>query len=292
MAQSFIKLMSGENLPDTNPNKEFTIINVNEDITGIKFSQLPTPNVVVGDKYYALEGNAYVMNQNGKTVATFTPKPELVIKVGEIISSVATYMQENAEKGLNASQTDYLENAKKEFFINGNDTVGLLLFVLADFIFVKTNDNRVFVTKEFNIQYETAINEVFKPWKLDVDKGKTKEWLVDVNTVLEWHEGRIPSFLRGAASIWFENLAELEGIEFIEILGENAVGLVDGHISSNIGQTDRIDIGNREVVPFLEYLSEETLYIKHNGNGYLYLMDYNRVLPNQFVYGKITEKFG
>lgn len=74
-----LKLMSNENLPDDDAKKAFTIIaNVNE----VKFHTLGTgeralyvqydvPNQELPGEEFVLNGNAYLMNDNGKTVQTF-----------------------------------------------------------------------------------------------------------------------------------------------------------------------------------------------------------------------------
>jgi len=74
-----IKIMSGQNLPDSDVGKGFKIITVAEGQT-FEFGNRPDtgePVVVVygrgdcNDREYPLTGNAYVMNENGKTIASF-----------------------------------------------------------------------------------------------------------------------------------------------------------------------------------------------------------------------------
>lgn len=81
----FIKMMSGEELPDTSLHKSFDLIQV-PDLESISFSKEasdsggdfneshPYTMTIKRDGevkvHYALSGNVYIMSEHGKTIAT------------------------------------------------------------------------------------------------------------------------------------------------------------------------------------------------------------------------------
>jgi hypothetical protein len=81
-----LKLLSGQDLPDDDPTKDFTLIQITDDEV-LQFVHIGKSGVYKGDEYsaevlalivrrdgaeqaYPLTGNAYVLNSNGKTVAS------------------------------------------------------------------------------------------------------------------------------------------------------------------------------------------------------------------------------
>jgi hypothetical protein len=85
----YLKLMSHHDLPDASPNKNFEIIPIS-DTTDIRFVTQRTGgvggvpdgtmvSVVLSDesrdmrRQITLSGNAYVLNESGKTIASHAP---------------------------------------------------------------------------------------------------------------------------------------------------------------------------------------------------------------------------
>lgn len=72
-----IKMMSGENLPDTDTRKSFRIFTAdNFEFLHEVYGAHPALNIYKdGDnRYYPITGNCYVM-ENGKTIASFSAMP-------------------------------------------------------------------------------------------------------------------------------------------------------------------------------------------------------------------------
>lgn len=79
----YIKLMSDENLADTDATKRFAMITVGDkDKVDFKYQEYldkpPEPVLVITEESgdttpYFMEGNVYIMNQNGKTIAHYSP---------------------------------------------------------------------------------------------------------------------------------------------------------------------------------------------------------------------------
>jgi hypothetical protein len=79
----YVKIMSGEDMPDTMQNKNFTIVPVEDDQI-MRFIPNPVQDSGLEEPRFALEvhspdggietheltGNAYVMNEAGKTIAS------------------------------------------------------------------------------------------------------------------------------------------------------------------------------------------------------------------------------
>lgn len=81
MTQSYLKIMSGEDRPDGHHNKEFTILPLAEGIS-VQFKQDPMPVAILSNGCeIPVTGNAYITNQNGKSVATFAPNKNYVAEV-------------------------------------------------------------------------------------------------------------------------------------------------------------------------------------------------------------------
>lgn len=83
-----IQLMSDENIPDDDPAKGCTIV---ANVVEVKFSRLGTgeaclhveysqPNRGLTAEDFVLRGNAYLMNDSGKTVRSFTPTPYVKVE--------------------------------------------------------------------------------------------------------------------------------------------------------------------------------------------------------------------
>ena len=77
----YVKIMSGENLPDANNSKCFTI-HACDSVEFRREASMAENSVAVADLYIGdgedaefttveLTGNAYVLNDNGKTIASF-----------------------------------------------------------------------------------------------------------------------------------------------------------------------------------------------------------------------------
>lgn len=73
MSQTFVKIMSAQNLPDDHHNKNYTLISL-VGKSKIVFHQTPTPYLEIENEQFPVTGNVYVMNAQGKTISTFTPK--------------------------------------------------------------------------------------------------------------------------------------------------------------------------------------------------------------------------
>ena len=76
MGNLIIKICAGTNKADDHHNKEFQLIHVPE-FTVISFKQKPYPQMIIDhDKGGKMEvtGNVYIMNNDGKTITTFTPE--------------------------------------------------------------------------------------------------------------------------------------------------------------------------------------------------------------------------
>lgn len=69
----FLKLMSEENKPDSNTSKKFNLLCVDNVHFERNDNGKPFAVIYVGeDKFsYELKGNAYVLSQYGKTIASF-----------------------------------------------------------------------------------------------------------------------------------------------------------------------------------------------------------------------------
>ena len=81
----YLKMMSGENAPDHDPGKRFKLLS---DVFAVDFERVadadpeqwswPQARVTFKDgrlEYYRLEGNAYVLSENGKTISSFSHSP-------------------------------------------------------------------------------------------------------------------------------------------------------------------------------------------------------------------------
>ncbi len=80
----YVKIMSGEDLEDTDQRKHYTIVPVeNNEVMrfaeneGWETADPPFPRFILevhapdgGRETHALTGNAYVLNENGKTIAS------------------------------------------------------------------------------------------------------------------------------------------------------------------------------------------------------------------------------
>lgn len=75
----YVKIMSSEDLADTDPYKNYSIVPVeNDQVMQFVRNQDPLESKYVllvnspdgGDETHVLNGNAYVMNEHGKTIAT------------------------------------------------------------------------------------------------------------------------------------------------------------------------------------------------------------------------------
>ncbi len=76
MGNLIIKICAGTNKADADYGKEFQLIHVPE-FTVINFKQKPYPQMIIDhDEGGTMEvtGNVYVMNNDGKTITTFTPQ--------------------------------------------------------------------------------------------------------------------------------------------------------------------------------------------------------------------------
>lgn len=82
MSTTYVKIMSGENKPDNHHHKAFQIIPVPYG-QSIQFEQDPEPHVQIGDLSYMVSGNVYLMNNEGKTISTFTPRKHDPLKCEE-----------------------------------------------------------------------------------------------------------------------------------------------------------------------------------------------------------------
>lgn len=73
----FLKVMSGENLPDGDSRKTFTL---HCDVTAVEFSRKNDAAAVKvyfeedDPETFPLLGNVYLMNNEGKTIAMFGPR--------------------------------------------------------------------------------------------------------------------------------------------------------------------------------------------------------------------------
>lgn len=94
-----IKIMSGQNLPDSDVGKGFKIITVAEGQM-FEFGNRPdTGEPVVAvygkgdgiDREYPLTGNAYVMNENGKTIASFWGRTINPIDSNDMVPETEVY---------------------------------------------------------------------------------------------------------------------------------------------------------------------------------------------------------
>lgn len=87
MSNLYIKLMSGEDRPDSDPYKQYRFLAVPVG-TMISFVQGAEPHLLVGDELITVNGNVYVMNSDGKTISTFTPIYDRPIEDGPIIEII------------------------------------------------------------------------------------------------------------------------------------------------------------------------------------------------------------
>lgn len=76
----FLKIMSGENAPDSDSRKSFRLLDHVEAASFIRSGGAPRATVLFENgeqEEFPCEGNAYLMNDSGKTVAQFgaTPLP-------------------------------------------------------------------------------------------------------------------------------------------------------------------------------------------------------------------------
>ncbi len=81
MSNLYIKLMSGEDRPDSDPYKQYRLLAVPVG-TMLSFVQGAEPHLLVGDELITVNGNVYVMNSDGKTISTFTPTYDRPIEDG------------------------------------------------------------------------------------------------------------------------------------------------------------------------------------------------------------------
>lgn len=72
MSQTFIKIMSSQNVADDAHSKDYKLLTVEGDAI-IEFTNSPRPLVYVNGEEHLVTGNAYVMSESGKTISTFTP---------------------------------------------------------------------------------------------------------------------------------------------------------------------------------------------------------------------------
>lgn len=73
MSQTFIKIMSGQDMPDNHQQKEYELITLNGK-SHVSFHNDPHPHICFDGGQLEVKGNVYVMNTDGKTIATFNPK--------------------------------------------------------------------------------------------------------------------------------------------------------------------------------------------------------------------------
>lgn len=76
MGNLIIKMCAGTDKSDVHYGKEFQIIHVPE-FTVVSFKQNPSPRMIIDSDFVGsmeVTGNVYVMNNDGKTIATFTPE--------------------------------------------------------------------------------------------------------------------------------------------------------------------------------------------------------------------------
>lgn len=70
----YLKIMSGENAADSDSRKSYEIL---DNVASAKFERIdgePVVHVVFDDgdvEDYTISGNAYVMNESGRTISTF-----------------------------------------------------------------------------------------------------------------------------------------------------------------------------------------------------------------------------
>lgn len=80
----YVKMMSGENLSDTDPYKRFELLNIGDkDRLAIKLQEYvdgSSSHAILVIFYengetenFCMDGNVYIMNQNGKTIAHYAP---------------------------------------------------------------------------------------------------------------------------------------------------------------------------------------------------------------------------
>ncbi|ABY62867.1 hypothetical protein ST201phi2-1p034 [Pseudomonas phage 201phi2-1] len=98
-----VKIMSGQNLPDSDVGKGFRIILVGEG-QEFEFGNRPDtgePFLVVRGKgdftdvEYPLTGNAYVMNESGKTIASFWGRTINPIDSNDMVPETEAYVSES-----------------------------------------------------------------------------------------------------------------------------------------------------------------------------------------------------
>lgn len=72
----FLKIMSGEDVPDSDTRKSFQLFDHVESADFVREDGKPQVHVVFDDapdETFDLLGNCYLMNDGGKTVASFGP---------------------------------------------------------------------------------------------------------------------------------------------------------------------------------------------------------------------------
>jgi len=79
----FLKIMSGENIPDDTTDKAYRLIechNIQFYRHGFGYPTQPTAVITGGlnDGEYPLTGNAYVLNNAGKTIDSYSFDPSVV----------------------------------------------------------------------------------------------------------------------------------------------------------------------------------------------------------------------
>ncbi len=77
-----VKIMSGEDLPDSDPRKRYDLydgvneVNFSQDDKGDSWAHMYLYMGSEDTLDVLVTGNVYVMNDNGKTVSTFAPGPQ------------------------------------------------------------------------------------------------------------------------------------------------------------------------------------------------------------------------
>lgn len=82
----FLKIMGGENVPDGNVSKTFQLLGDLQSVSFRRFEKADgiheagSAEAIVwrrdqGCEFHPLPGNAYVLNDDGKTIESFTPTP-------------------------------------------------------------------------------------------------------------------------------------------------------------------------------------------------------------------------
>lgn len=70
----FLKLMNSEDLPDMHGSKGFTLIEC-KTVTFAREVDDPKPYAIIDGDVTVLDGNAYILNNAGKTIDSFAHMP-------------------------------------------------------------------------------------------------------------------------------------------------------------------------------------------------------------------------